>query len=156
MKDNQERSMPILRRMWAFGGLAILMAAIYWGVVVFSRWRENKGFEEAAALKKATLERTEARQSVEALGGTEFQILSFYATPGAIHRGETAHLCYGVSNAVKVRIEPGHEEAWPSYGRCVDIAPTRDTTYTLTAEDAKGNTKLARVFVVVRPPLRSK
>ena len=39
---------------------------------------------------------------------------------------------------------------WPSYARCVDVTPKKDTTYTLTIADAAGNTKSATVAVKVR------
>jgi len=84
------------------------------------------------------------------LGGNQFAILNFYASPGEIRRGETAQLCYGVSNAKTVRIEPQTSAVWPSYSRCVDVAPKKDTTYTLTAEDAAGHIKTATVTVKVR------
>ena len=71
--------------------------------------------------------------------------------PPLIRRGETAQLCYGVSNAKTVRIEPRPAcGVWPSLARCVEVAPTKDTAYSLTAEDGKGNTKTATVEVKVK------
>lgn len=71
------------------------------------------------------------------------RILHFYASPGAIHRGGETSLCYGVAQAAEVRIEtdagavlPG---VWPSFNRCVIVAPARNTRYVLIAEDAAGS-----------------
>ncbi len=92
----------------------------------------------------------EDRRTVEQLGGERFEILQFYASPPAIRRGEAARMCYGVSNAKTVRLDPPSGAVWPSFSRCVDVAPVKDTTYTLTAEDAAGHSKTASVLVRVR------
>jgi hypothetical protein len=148
--DGDSKSLSAVRKVWLVGGVAILLAALYSGGIIFSRWRDNQALKQEATAKKAEAERIEARHSVEALGGSEFGILSFYALPGSIRRGGTAQLCYGVSNATKARIEPDAGLAWPSYSRCLTVGPKKDTTYTLTAEDSQGNTKTATVLVTVR------
>jgi hypothetical protein len=89
------------------------------------------------------------RAAVELLGGKELAIQMFYATPGAIRRGESARLCYGVANAKTVKLEPQSNPVWPSYSRCVEVAPSKTTTYTLTIMDAAGNTKSQTVEVKV-------
>ncbi len=124
----------------------LAIAALYVGWVFFSRRQDRREFEEKAAAKK----REEDRRAVEMMGGNRFEILTFYASPGAIHRGETAQVCYGVSNTKTVRLEPQSNPVWPSLARCVDVAPKKDTTYTLTIEDGKGNTKTATLTVQVR------
>jgi hypothetical protein len=136
--------------MWLIGGAVILLAAFYSGGIILSRWRDNRALKWEASAKQGREERSEAQRSVEALGGNEFGILSFYAMPGNILRGETAQLCYGVSNAKAAHIEPDAEPVWPSYSRCLPVAPKKDTTYTLTAEDSRGNKKTATVLVTVR------
>jgi hypothetical protein len=148
--DVEPNSSAVVRKVWLGGGIAILLAALYSGGVIFSRWHDTRTLKLEATAKTAMAQRTQAQRSVDALGGAQFGILSFYAMPGAIHRGETAQLCYGVSNAQKVSIVPDAGHVWPSYSRCVPVSPTEDTTYTLTAKDSKGTTKIARVFVVVR------
>ena len=129
-----------------YTSLLLAIAALYVGWVFFSRRQDRREFEEKAAAKK----RDEDRRAVEMMGGNRFEILTFYATPGAIHRGETAQVCYGVSNTKTVRLEPQSNPVWPSLARCVDVAPKKDTTYTLTIEDGKGNTKTATLTVQVR------
>lgn len=127
---------------WAIIGLIL----IYVGWVFFSRSRENRAIEERAAAKK----RVEDQRTVDMLGGNRFDILSFYASPGTIRRGDTAELCYGVSNAKSVRLEPQSGAVWPSYGRCVEVSPEKSTTYTLTADDGAGHVKAATLTIEVR------
>ena len=83
-------------------------------------------------------------------GGKELAIQDFYASPGEIRRGETVQLCYGVANAKTVKLEPQPNPVWPSYSRCVDVTPTKSTTYTLTITDAAGNTRTQSLEVKVR------
>jgi hypothetical protein len=132
----------ILRYTW-FIHVAVLLVI---GWIFFARWDADRQIRERALEKK----REEDRRTVELLGGNRFEILQFYASPGVIRRGETAQVCYGVSNAKLVRIEPRPASGvWPSLSRCVKVAPTKDTTYTLTIEDGKGNTKTTTVEVKV-------
>ena len=88
--------------------------------------------------------------AVEQLGGKELAILSFYASPGFIHRGGSAQLCYGVSNAKTVKLEPQPHPVWPSEAKCVDVSPTKTTTYTLTIGDAAGKTASQTLEIKVR------
>lgn len=132
-----------LRYTW-FIHVAVLLVV---GWIFFSRWDENRRLEERALEKK----RAEDRYTFEMLGGNRFEILQFYASPGIIRRGETSQLCYGVSNTKTVRIEPRPASGvWPSLNRCVEVAPAKDTTYTLTATDAAGQSKTSSVTVQVR------
>lgn len=77
------------------------------------------------------------------------KIAQFYASTGAVARGEQALLCYGVENARAVRIEPGVESLPPSYSRCVPVTPNQTTTYTLTAEGEDGTVATAKLNVEV-------
>jgi hypothetical protein len=133
----------ILRYTW-FIHVAVLLVIVG---IFFSRWQTNREIEQRALEKQ----REEDRRVVEMLGGNRFEILQFYASPGVIRRGERAQVCYGVSNAKVVRIEPRPASGvWPSLTRCVEAAPTKDTKYTLTIEDGKGNSRTATVEVKVR------
>ncbi len=144
--DSDPARRSTLRNPMLYSSLALAAVLLYVGWVFFSRWQENREIERRAAEKKAAAD----RRAVEALGGDRFEILSFYASPGIIRRGETSQLCYAVSHAKKVRLEPQSSPVWPSYSRCVDVSPTRDTTYTLTTEDAAGHTKSARLVLRVQ------
>jgi hypothetical protein len=128
---------------WALVGV---VALLYVGWLFLSRRQENHELEQRAAEQK----RAADQRSVEFLGGDRFDILSFYASPGIIRRGDSAKLCYGVSNAKSVRLDPPAGEVWPSYSRCLSVSPQKSTSYTLAAEDSTGNTKTSTLRLEVR------
>jgi hypothetical protein len=129
-----------------FSGVALLLAGLYVGWVFLNRWQANQALEQKAATER----RSQDRQTFEMMGGNRFDILRFYADPGSIRAGETAELCYSVSNAKSVKLDPPSEPVWPAFSRCVHVSPRKTTTYTFTAEDAAGQTKRATVKVEVR------
>jgi len=83
------------------------------------------------------------------MGGDRFEILNFYAYPGVIQRGDLTTLCYSVSNAKSVTLEPQSNAVWPAFEGCVSVSPKKTTTYTFTATDATGNKKTATAIVEV-------
>jgi hypothetical protein len=136
-----------LRAIFKVSWIVVVIAALVVAGIFYSRWQENRDIEARAAEKQ----REQARQVAEALGGNNFEILNFYASPGAIHRGDSAELCYGVSNAKTVEIEPKLTEGtWPSLSRCIPVEPKKTTTYTLTALDAKGQKKTSSLTIEVQ------
>jgi hypothetical protein len=144
--DPNTKPLSGFRNPHVYTSILLVAAIAYAGWVIFSRRQEAREIEQRAKEN----ERAEAARTYEMLGGGSFEILNFYAAPGVIHRGESAQLCYGVSNAKTVRLEPQTAEVWPSQARCVDVSPRKDTTYTLTAEDGKGNTRTSSLTVTVR------
>ena len=91
-----------MRRVVMWIGVVIVAALIYDGVdFLFALERKSSGGEE-----EAQQETDQARKTVDALGGGGLKILSFYAAPGTIRRGEHTSLCYGVTGAKTVRMEP--------------------------------------------------
>jgi hypothetical protein len=133
-----------------YSSLALLAVLLYVLWIFFSRWQENRQL-----LRRATEERSQKqldadRQTIDQLGGKELAIQSFYASPGIIHRGGTLQICYGVANAKTVKLEPQDNPVWPSYNRCVEVAPKKDTTYTLTIEDAAGHTQTQTLDIKVK------
>ncbi len=128
--------------------LGIAFLAVGW--IFYSRWEENRLIEQKSREGKTQKQTENDRIALEQLGGKELAIQSFYAIPGTIRRGESLQLCYGVANTKSVKLEPQTNPVWPSYARCVDVAPTKDTTYTLTIADAAGNTKSQSLEVKVR------
>jgi hypothetical protein len=72
--------------------------------------------------------------------GDGVKILQFYARDGVVTEGEKTVLCYGVSNARSVRIDPPVEGVGPALTRCVEVQPKRETHYTLIAEGSDGHT----------------
>ena len=128
--------------------LGIAFLAVGW--IFYSRREENRLIEQKSREEKTQKQTENDRIALEQLGGKELAIQSFYAIPGTNRRGESLQLCYGVANAKSVKLEPQTNPVWPSYARCVDVAPTKDTTYTLTIADAAGNTKTQSLEVKVR------
>jgi hypothetical protein len=133
-----------------YSSLALAIVALVVGGILFSRWQENKRIDRQNAQAKSEEQRENDRRALDQFGGKELDIQSFYASPGAVHRGESVQLCYGVANAKTVKLEPQSNPVWPSYSRCVDVTPTKTTMYTLTVQDAGGNTKTQTVEVRVQ------
>ena len=131
---------------WTVLGLVALAVCL----ILLSRWRENRDIERRAAEQQTEKQRERDRAALEQMGGKELAIQNFYAIPGVIRRGESIQLCYGVANAKTVKLEPQSNPVWPSYSRCVDVTPTKSTTYTLTISDAAGHTKTQSLAVKVR------
>jgi len=127
-------------------GTALLV--VLW--IFYSRWQENRSIERRTREEASRKQRKNDRIALQQLGGKELAIQSFYASPGAIHKGESLQLCYGIANAKVVKLEPQPNAVWPSYARCVNVSPPKTTTYTLTISDAAGNTKSQSVQVNVR------
>ena len=129
---------------------AFAIAAAYTIFVLVHRYQSNRAFERQAAQQAAQQRRVDDRAAIEQLGGSEVAIRAFYASPTSIHRGETAQLCYDVANAKTVTLDPPAGEVWPSHARCLDVSPSKTTTYTLTIAAPSGPTVSHSVRVTVR------
>ena len=151
MLEHPEQKTPrTLRNMWlGFGVLAAIILA-YTAFTFWSRWQESQDIAAKEKTAQAAAQRDAAEKSVEVLGGSDFKIISFYAMPGKIRRGDTVDMCYGVSNAKSVKVDPPVANVWPSVNRCMQVTPKKTTTYTFTADDGKGNTKTAQLTIEVR------
>jgi hypothetical protein len=143
---HEKPSMQALRKVLPYTTAAVVLGALYAAWVFTSRWNDNRHMEQAAAAQRAKFD----REITEAYGGGQLKILSFYASPGLIRRGEKALLCYGVVNAKTVRLDPAVERVWPSTSRCFSVTPDRETRYTLTAEDTGGHTATQSVVLQVK------
>jgi len=128
-----------------FGGVLL-----YIGFVFVSRYRSTRDFERRDAEKAAEQRRAGDHAAVEQLGGTELAIRALYISPGVIHHGETAELCYDVANATTVTLDPPAGKVWPSHNRCLSLSPKKTTTYTLTIADASGKSTSQTVDLQVR------
>ena len=126
--------------------IVFVIGALYVGGVFYSRWHSTQAIEE----KAADAERSHDEKIYEAMGGDRFDILKFFAYPAIINRGDSTMLCYSVSNAKSVTLEPQTNAVWPAFDRCLTVTPKKTTTYTLTATDAVGNTKTATAQVDIR------
>jgi len=121
--------------------IIVLAVLAYVAFVMVSRYEANRTYERHNAEKAAEQQRADDRAAIEQLGGSELAVRALYVSPKSIRRGETAQLCYDVANAKTVTLDPpSSEEVWPSHNRCVNIAPKKTTTYTLTIADASGKT----------------
>jgi hypothetical protein len=139
----------ILRNPLLYSSIAVGIALLVVGWIMFSRWQNNLAIDRRAHAEKSREQSESDRIALEQLGGKELAIQNFYASPGAIHKGESVQLCYGVANAKTVTLEPQPNPVWPSYARCVSVSPARTTTYTLTIADAAGNTQTQSLQVQV-------
>jgi hypothetical protein len=136
------RAEIVLRYTW----IGVVVVALVVGWVLYSRWDENR----QAAREAENERRQQDARVAEMLGGNRFEILQFYASPVEVRSGEAINLCYGVSNAKSVKLEPQSNAVWPSFSRCLSVTPPAgSTTYTLTADDGAGHTKTASVTVQV-------
>jgi hypothetical protein len=132
-----------------YSSIVLIVVAVVVGWILFSRWSDNRLIERRAAEEKQEKQQESDRVALDQMGGKTLDIQAFYANPGAVHRGESVQLCYGVANAKTVKLEPQPNPVWPSYARCVDVKPTKTTTYTLTIDDGAGNTKTQSLEVKV-------
>lgn len=128
----------------------LLVLAAYTAWIFYARYREKNAADARVTAAQQAREREKAARTYETLGGSEFAILNFYALPTQIHPGQSSTICYGVSNAKVVRLDPPAEEVWPSVSRCFDVTPKMTTTYRLTIEDGAGHSKSSTVTLEVR------
>jgi hypothetical protein len=127
-------------------GLAVAAAAIYDGAIFYSRWSSARDAEHRQAVKEAE----DARRFLKVVGGNEVKILTFAAYPPAIHPGQRSNLCYGVSGARTVRLDPAVEEVWPALTHCMMVSPRRNTEYKLTADDGAGHSVSQSVTIQIK------
>jgi hypothetical protein len=140
----------LLKNPLLYSSAVLVVAMVGVVFVMVSRWQDKRNIERQAAEERAEKQHEQDRMAVEQLGGKEFAILSFYASPKEIRPGESAQLCYGVANAKTVTLEPQPQPVWPSVAHCVDVSPNKSTTYTLKITDAAGKTESQEVEVKVR------
>ena len=81
------------------------------------------------------------------------KIIQFYVTPGVVRDGQASKLCYSVEGATTVTLDPPIERVWPAYSRCFEVSPTKNTTYTLTAQNAAGVKVTATTSATIGPPI---
>lgn len=147
MTEPQHEPYPLLRKLLPFATAAVFVAVIYVAATFFMRWQENRAFRE----KQQRQQVEDARRTLEAYGNGELKIMNFNIVPSVIRQGEAASICYGVSNAKAVTIQPKpDEDVWPSLARCVQVSPKKTTTYTLTVKDASGHEQQQSLTLEVR------
>ena len=149
LQHTQPNSKSILKKPLLYSSILLGIALLVVGWILFSRWQENLAIERRSREEESRKRLESDRIALEQLGGKELAVQSFYASPGAIHKGESVQLCYGVANAKVVKLEPQPNSVWPSHARCVSVSPAKTTTYTLTITDAEGNTQTQSLQVKV-------
>ena len=114
MAEPPETKKPnALRNLWmGFGGVLLIVLAFV-GYTMWSRKTQDADLAYKQQAAKTAQQRESDAAAVEELGGSDFKILSFYASPGLIHRGETVDMCYGVSNAKTVKLDPPEGNVCP-------------------------------------------
>jgi hypothetical protein len=139
-----------LKKPVLYSSIIAIVIAGYVAFTLFGRWVSTRTIERRDAVKAAEERRADDQAAIEQLGGSELAIRSLYISPAVVHRGEKAQLCYDVANAKTVTLDPPAGEVWPSHYRCLDVAPTKTTKYTLTITDAKGQSASQDVELKVR------
>ena len=81
-------------KMFRFTWIIVVLVCLYLAWVFYSRWSDNRAYLGRLEGRKAAQDRA----VVDAYGGNRLTIVGFYATPATIRRGDTARLCYSVSN----------------------------------------------------------
>jgi len=153
--QNSPKSAPnarksALKNPLLYSSVAIAAVLLYLGWILLVRWREDRAIERRVAVARSEQQREQDRVAIEQLGGGEMAIQMFYADPPIARRGETVSLCYGVANAKNVKLKPQVNPVWPSHNRCVDVVPRKETTYTLTIDDGRGQSLSQSLTVKVR------
>lgn len=136
----------MLRRLLPFTTVLTILAALYAGWALYSRHQSVADAERQSQQKQIEAD----QKTVAAFGGDQLTILAFSAAKGEVPPGGRVVLCYGVSNAAQVKIEPDVEPIKPAISHCLNVFPKKTTTYTLKADDANGNTRSASLTIRVR------
>jgi len=132
----KESIFPLLLRITSVG---IIIAALYVAWTFYSRHQRS---QEAAQAVEKKQDDERKRVANQIFGSGEIKFSTFSISTSVLNRGETTQLCYGVVNATSVKLDPPPaEELKPSYRHCLDIAPKKTTTYTITASNDKGESQ---------------
>ena len=137
----------VVRKMVPITSAILVLVMLYVGWIFYSRRRDARAAEDKARAAEAQ----NAQYTVNKYGGGRVKVLAFSLSSGAIHKGQSVQLCYGVANAKNVKIEPPVGEIWPSMQRCVDVSPKKDTDYVITADDGQGHSDTAQLAIKVVP-----
>jgi hypothetical protein len=143
----ERKHKSVLSGILPYTTVAVIIAALYVAWTFYARYESDK-----RAMQQIQAEREAARKRVvdQIYGSGEIRFSTFGADSGYLKRGETTELCYGVVNAKNVKLDPPVERIKPSYHHCLEIAPKKTTTYTLTADDGAGHSKSESLTIHVR------
>lgn len=136
-----------LRAILPYTTVLTILVAAYVAWIMYSRYSSNKEAIEKAQASAAAAER-QRNETITQHG--ELSFTTFYASDAQITPGHSTQLCYGVINAKTVKIDPPIEQLHPTERHCLDIAPKKTTTYTITADNGAGQTKSLSLTVRVK------
>ena len=139
-----------LRNPLLYSSALVLCVAVYVVFILFTRYESARRYEAQTKVREGAQRRANDAAAVEQLGGSELAIRGLYVSPRAVHRGESAQLCYDVANATQVALDPPVGAVWPSHSRCLNVFPKKTTTYTLTITGASGKTVSEQVDLKVQ------
>src|SRR3954454_10106472 len=126
----------ILPRLMWITTVGIIIAGLYVAWTFYSRHQRAQEAEQAIQKKQDDQRKRVANQI---FGSGEIKFSTFSISTSVLKRGERTQLCYGVVHATSVRLDPPPPEPLkPAYRHCLDIAPKKTTTYTITASNDKG------------------
>ena len=148
ISENQPPQKSPFKNPLLYSSVLTLVVAAYVGWILLSRHQANRAYQQRADQARAQKQRENDQAAIDQLGGSELAIQMLYATP-RIHRGESAQICYGVANARIVTLQPQSSQVWPSHNLCVDVKPSKTTTYTLVATATDGKSVSQQVTVEV-------
>jgi hypothetical protein len=147
--DPQANPKSPLKNPLLYSSVLVLVVAAYVGYVLLDRHLSLRRIERRAAEAQSEQRRDDDRRAIEQLGGSELSIRALYVSPAIVHAGEIVQLCYDVSKAKTVTLDPAVAEVWPSHTRCIDLMVKKSTTYTLTITGADGKTISQAVELIV-------
>jgi len=130
----------VLRNPLLYSSVILFCAAVSMVFILYMRYESARRYEEQTKARQDAQRHENDLRAVEQLGGSELAIRGFYLSPPIVHSGQSSQLCYDVANATQVKLEPPAGAVWPSHSRCLDVAPKKTTTYTLTITGATGKT----------------
>lgn len=137
----------VLESILPYTTVAVIIAALYAAWVFYSRHERTQRVQ--AEIEAARAE-TRKRVVDQIYGSGAVSFSTFGVDKGQLRRGESTELCYGVVNATSVKIDPPLPDVKVSYYHCIEIRPKATTTYTITAQNAKGETKSESITVQVK------
>lgn len=112
------------------------------------KFRNKRGFVALLAAVCAGCGAPEVKKAA-APAADPVKITVFYARDAVVTEGSSTVLCYGVTNATAVKMDPQVDGVSPALSRCVEIRPKSETRYTLTAEGFDGSVASQAVTVSV-------
>ncbi|MBV9265884.1 MAG: hypothetical protein JO061_06930 [Acidobacteriaceae bacterium] len=146
-QDPSHQHDSAFRKLLPLTTVGIIIAALYAGWTLYSRHEAN---ERALAEAQAKQQEAQKAQNDAIFQHGELTFTTFEASDAVVRPGQSTQLCYGVVNAKTVKIDPPVEALKPTIRHCMDIAPKKTTTYTITADNGAGQTKSLSLTVRVK------